>query len=124
MIWNGAWKAGLEWWAHVGPKDILVPFLGGSIYKKTLHLENLFREHWRVQAEAMVLQKVGKIVSYDFKKDTCSILVVHLTGNTIETLNNALQSWILRPFSGWRCCFHGHLGEIRDSLKQDNRPSD
>ena len=38
--------------------------------------------------------------------------------------NKALESWILRPFSGWRYCFHGHSGEIRDSIKRDNRHSD
>ena len=39
-------------------------------------------------------------------------------------LYKALESWILRPFSGWRYCFHGHFWEIRDSLKRDNRHSD
>ena len=38
--------------------------------------------------------------------------------------NKALGSWILRPFSGWRYCFHEHFVEIRDSLKRDNRHSD
>ena len=27
----------------------------------------------------------------------------------------ALESWILRPFSGWRYCFHGHSREIKHS---------
>ena len=39
-------------------------------------------------------------------------------------LIRALESWILRPFSGWRYCFHGHFEEIWDSLKRDYRHSD
>ena len=35
-----------------------------------------------------------------------------------KVFHKALESWILRPFLGWRYCFHGHFWEIRDSVTQ------
>ena len=42
----------------------------------------------------------------------------------LELQNKALESWILRPLSGWRYCFHGHSREIKDSVPQEEKHSD
>ena len=63
-------------------------------------------------------QKLSK-VSFEISQKLRKILP-----NPKSEIYKALESWFLRPFSGWRYCFHGHFGEIRDSLKRDNRHSD
>ena len=43
--------------------------------------------------------------------------------SSVQT-NRALESWFLRPFSGWRYCFHGHFWKIRDNIIQGKSHSD
>ena len=42
-----------------------------------------------------------------------------LTPETLALTYKALESWILRPFSGWRYCFHGHFWKVTDSVTRE-----
>ena len=42
----------------------------------------------------------------------------------VSKRNKALESGILRPFSGWRYCFNEHFGEITDHVLQGKTHSD
>ena len=88
-----------------------------SINVNILTLLVIAKERYYFQSFVILYTKT----SWDFQVGASHFKIF---SGTYFLVTRQLQSWILRPCSGWRYCFHGHSQEIKDSVPQDKKHSD
>ena len=56
-----------------------------------------------------VVQTIHRTRKFPTKETEIAKPYAMINNAMIPESNKAIESWILRPFSGWRYCFHGHF---------------